>query len=534
VTGPDRSECSLRYNLGGRMHSAARAMRTMGGVAVATVLTVAAVGAAGPVAAATTPTVSIPATVLKPVEGNAGTTATVTLTAKLDVASTATVTVAYATVDGTAKASDSDYTAKSGTLTFAPGVTSQPITVTLKGDAKLEDLETFSVTLSAPKNAVLGNATEKLQILNDEHPQLVLGDAVVTEGQTASFVPKLVQRYYQPVVFGVFTTNGTATAPADYSSVLVSRTIATGAKNATAVTVPTVADGVPEAGETFTVTAAGDTLAATTVATGTLAWNLASATFPIRGAFYYGWFPGNWSAGSVYHPTLGQYSSGSPSVIAQHIAWMQRAKVRVGIASWWGPGHATDANLTAELAAARGTGFQWAAYYEAEGYGSPTATKIGNDLAALWARAQDPAWLHVAGRPVIFVYGGDAEACSTVARWKNAPGSANWFVVMKVFTGFASCASQPDDWHQYAPANATQSHLPYSYVISPGFWKFGETAPRLVRDTTRWAQNVRSMVASGARWQLVTTFNEWGEGTGVEPTTEFGTAYLDTLATDGN
>ena len=46
------------------------------------------------------------------------------------------------------------------------------------------------------------------------------------------------------------------------------------------------------------------------------------------------------------------------------------------------------------------------------------------------------------------------------------------------------------------------------------------------------------MVASGKQWQLVTTFNEWGEGTAVEGATEwespsgFG-AYLDALHSDG-
>ena len=41
------------------------------------------------------------------------------------------------------------------------------------------------------------------------------------------------------------------------------------------------------------------------------------------------------------------------------------------------------------------------------------------------------------------------------------------------------------------------------------------------------------MVASGARWQLITTFNEWGEGTGIEPTPQWPSArrgeYLDAL-----
>jgi hypothetical protein len=38
------------------------------------------------------------------------------------------------------------------------------------------------------------------------------------------------------------------------------------------------------------------------------------------------------------------------------------------------------------------------------------------------------------------------------------------------------------------------------------------------------------MVASGEPWQLITTFDEWGEGTSIEPASEWGMAYLDALA----
>jgi hypothetical protein len=62
-----------------------------------------------------------------------------------------------------------------------------------------------------------------------------------------------------------------------------------------------------------------------------------------------------------------------------------------------------------------------------------------------------------------------------------------------------------------------------SYSISPGFWLKGNTM-RLARDINRWSQNVRDMVASGANWQLVTTFSEWGEGTAVEPATQWASA----------
>jgi hypothetical protein len=55
-----------------------------------------------------------------------------------------------------------------------------------------------------------------------------------------------------------------------------------------------------------------------------------------------------------------------------------------------------------------------------------------------------------------------------------------------------------------------------SYNISAGFWRADEASARLARDPSRWAQNVRDMVASEEPWQLITSYNEWGEGTATE------------------
>ena len=87
-------------------------------------------------------------------EGHAGTTSAV-FTVTLTPASAATVTVAYATSDGTA-AAGTDYTAASGTLTFAPQQATQTIAVPVHGDGAIEPDETFRVTLSLPTNATIG------------------------------------------------------------------------------------------------------------------------------------------------------------------------------------------------------------------------------------------------------------------------------------------------------------------------------------------------------------------------------------------
>ena len=57
------------------------------------------------------------------------------------------MTPSFRTVDGTAKTGDSDYVAKTGTLTFAPGETMKTITIEVKGDSKKEANETFYLDL---------------------------------------------------------------------------------------------------------------------------------------------------------------------------------------------------------------------------------------------------------------------------------------------------------------------------------------------------------------------------------------------------
>jgi hypothetical protein len=99
-------------------------------------------------------------------EGNSGTVNTV-FNVTLSASSPQTVTVNYATADGTATAG-SDYTAKSGTLTFLPGTTAATITVTVNGDTTIEPSETFTVTLSSPLNATIARAQATGTIVNDD------------------------------------------------------------------------------------------------------------------------------------------------------------------------------------------------------------------------------------------------------------------------------------------------------------------------------------------------------------------------------
>jgi chitinase len=111
-----------------------------------------------------TPTVSIANASVA--EGNSGS-KSMPFTVSLSSASTSQVTVNYATANGTATAG-SDYTATSGTLTFAPGMTSQTVNVAVTGDTTVEPNETFTVKLTSPSGATLGTATATGTITNDD------------------------------------------------------------------------------------------------------------------------------------------------------------------------------------------------------------------------------------------------------------------------------------------------------------------------------------------------------------------------------
>jgi Ca2+-binding RTX toxin-like protein len=99
-------------------------------------------------------------------EGDTGTVSAV-FTVSLSAASTETVTVGYATADGTATAGE-DYTATAGTLTFDPGETAQTISVPVFGDTLDEFDETFSVNLIDPMGATIADSEGVGTILDDD------------------------------------------------------------------------------------------------------------------------------------------------------------------------------------------------------------------------------------------------------------------------------------------------------------------------------------------------------------------------------
>src|SRR5262249_31437364 len=146
-------------------------------------------------------------------EGNSGTTS-VTFTVTLSFASTETVTVQFATANGSATAG-SDYRVATGTLTFSPGETGKTITVLVYVDRLAEQNETFFVNLSGATSAIMGDGQGVGTIVDDE-PRISITDVTRKEGkknQTTlfTFTVMLSAAYAQTVTMSFRTMNGTAT-----------------------------------------------------------------------------------------------------------------------------------------------------------------------------------------------------------------------------------------------------------------------------------------------------------------------------------
>ena len=162
------------------------------------------------------------------------------------------VSVAYATMDGTAVA-DADYTPVTGTLRFEPRETTKTIRVPVLLDTMTEQSETFTVELSNPGGSTLADPIGVGTIRADPAPGLRIGDAApVAEGEEAVFTVTLTPPGEQVVTVNFTTVDGTAIADEDYTATSGTLRFTPGDTSKT-IRVPVLEDATAEPVETFTV-----------------------------------------------------------------------------------------------------------------------------------------------------------------------------------------------------------------------------------------------------------------------------------------
>jgi subtilisin family serine protease len=187
-------------------------------------------------------------------------TASVTITVTRSGGTASGVTVNYSTSNGTATAG-SDYTAKTGTLTFAAGETSKTFAIPITNDTLDEPDETVNLTLSNPDGgATLGvQDTAVLTIIDNDTAgalQFISATYSVSEGVLSGKAVIKVTRSggtASGVTVNYSTGDGTAAAGSDYTATSGTLTFAVG-QTSKSFTIPIVKDTLDESDETVNLT----------------------------------------------------------------------------------------------------------------------------------------------------------------------------------------------------------------------------------------------------------------------------------------
>lgn len=280
--------------------------------------------------------------------------------------------------------------------------------------------------------------------------------------------------------------------------------------------------------------------------------NFPSST-PLVGTFYYGWYrvqndffqgwdignhypPRTWASNylpdvgyvpNVFDPTHNLYKSNDPYILVKQLGWMKQAGIQFGISSWWGIQSDTDktfSNIINNIMPSTSNpypAFKWALVYDLEGYGDPTVDQLVNDLNYIKTMyASSPYYLKIDGRPVIFVYNlvePGSTALNDLARWSSVRQLTDFYVVMKIDPLLAGADPRSmDGWYEYNPGKRFEQDQGFSAFVSPGFWKYDQP-PLLARNVTDFEIAVQKLAAAPVHFKLIETWNEWFEGTGVEP-----------------
>ncbi|TAK89420.1 MAG: retention module-containing protein, partial [Burkholderiaceae bacterium] len=243
-----------------------------------------------------TPTLSINDVTVNEAAGTA------TFTVSLSAASGQTVNVNFATSNGTATAG-ADYTATSGTLTFAPGVTTQTVTVSILNDTLYEVSENFNVNLSSPVNATIADGLGIGTIRddgtgtggsdNDAPFVTTVSSPSVTEGGNLDFTVSLSNLSTSSTSVAVNLAGVSATLGVDTGAALVSTdggatfaplgatvSVPAGALSFI-VRMPTINDTLTEANETLTLAASTPINGSAVLGTGTIIDNDAVPTLDL-------------------------------------------------------------------------------------------------------------------------------------------------------------------------------------------------------------------------------------------------------------
>ena len=222
---------------------------------------------------------------------------------------------------------------------------------------------------------------------------------------------------------------------------------------------------------------------------------------------------------SAFYPARGLYSSRDARVLEAHMDDIRRSGVEQLATSWWGWGSLEDRHLPAILAAARTAGLDVAVHIEP--YGGRTPASVAADIVRL----------RELGVSDFYVYGPQA---APAEEWAAANATVDPQARVFAQTGLAGFAAAGgfDGLYTYdvlvfgAPRfarlceQARRKNLLCAPSVGPGYdamRAIGDLRIKLRRAGRTYDAMWQAAIRARADIVGVTSYNEWHEGTQIEP-----------------
>jgi hypothetical protein len=268
-------------------------------------------------------------------------------------------------------------------------------------------------------------------------------------------------------------------------------------------------------------------------------------------AFYYTWYSADtWSGGKTSDVAAQPYNSTDPAAIARHVDQARSAGIDAFVASWYGPdggvNNQTQSNFLQLLDIASARGFHAAVDFETYSpFFGDTASVVNALKYAINTLGAHPAYLRYGGKPVIFFWANNRYTPDQWAaiRAQADPNHTSLWIAEGVTTQWLSVF---DGLHLY--------NVAWSADFAATAAKFAKLSRDLGKvwvgtampgwDDTRvpgragaytkdraggqfYRASFAGAAASAPDMLIITSFNEWMEGSQIEPSTSYGNTYLD-------
>ena len=274
-------------------------------------------------------------------------------------------------------------------------------------------------------------------------------------------------------------------------------------------------------------------------------------------AFYYAWFDWNTWTKPLSDQPLAPYVSADADAIARHVQEARQAGIDALVQAWYGPdleNNQTEPNFRILLDKAQAYGLKAAVSVDMGGSFLQSSADVIAALVAVRDRhAQHPGYLHVNGRPVVFFWRQNnfsAPAWEAI-RDQVDPGRAMLWIAegtqmeyLATFDGLYlySVAWSGDPaavlarWGSEVRAWSAD-HDTFRYWVATAMPGYNDLvtgrSDAFVRERSNGAYYRAcwdGVAQSQADWVVITSFNEWLEGTHIEPSADYGDTYIQLTA----